>query len=142
MYISGCDVVTKEVALDLGFLIDASGSLYNDNYNREKDFVNQMIDKQTIGGEKTRISVMSYSKNATVHIKFTDFFDKSQLKAAVKNIPYESLNTRIDKALALAKSEMFTEANGARPYARRVITFDLILFPSYEWYRIPFSQFF
>jgi len=116
----GCNVVTKEVPLDLGFLIDASGSLYNDNYNREKEFVNQMIDKQMIGGEKTRISVMSYSKSATVHIKFTDFFDKSQLKAAVKNIPYESLNTRIDKALALAKSEMFTEANGARPYARRV----------------------
>ena len=109
----------KEVPIDLGFLMDASGSLY-DNYDREKDFVNQVIDKQKLGSDKTRISVMSYSKNAKVHIKFDQFFDKTSLKAAVKKIPHESLNTRIDRALALAKSEMFTQASGARPYSRRV----------------------
>ena len=100
--------------------MDASGSLYYDNYDREKQFVNQVIDRQMVGNQNTRISVMSYSKNAKVHIRFDQYFNKTQLTAAVKNIPYESLNTRIDKALALAKSEMFTEANGARPYARRV----------------------
>lgn len=100
--------------------MDASGSLYYDNYAKEKEFINQVIDKQTIGRTQTRISVMTYSKNAKVHVKFDQLFDKQSLKKAIEDIPYEALNTRIDRALALAKNEVFSEANGARPYAKRV----------------------
>ena len=100
--------------------MDASGSLYYDNYKKEKEFVKQVIDQQSIGRRQTRVSVMSYSTTATIHVRFDQYFDKASLRRAVDDIPYESLMTRIDRALALAKSKMFTEANGARPYARRV----------------------
>ena len=120
--ISGCppDARITEVPLDLAFLMDASGSLYLDNYDKEKTFVKSVIDKQLIGRRQTRVSVMAYSKSATIHVKFDQYFDKESLKSAVDEIPYESLNTRIDRALILAKEQLFSAANGARPYSRKV----------------------
>eukprot|EP00795_Rhopilema_esculentum_P016249 gene16249-7628_t len=119
----GCppDARINEVPLDLAFLMDASGSLYLDNYDKEKTFVKNVIEKQLIGRRQTRVSVMAYSKSATIFVKFDQYFDKESLKSAVDEIPYESSNTRIDRALILAKEQMFTAANGARPYSRKVV---------------------
>lgn len=134
----GCnrETSTKEEVLDIAFMMDASGSLYGDNYSKEKKFVKQVIDNLNIGRGQTRVSVMTYSKNANVYVKFDQYFDKTALKSAVDGIPYEALNTRIDKALALAKTEMFSPANGARPYARRVRHRD-----HFTWQCLPVSSF-
>ena len=100
--------------------MDASGSLYYDNYGNEKEFVKKVIESQNIGKGLTHVNIISYSENATVHVGFRDYYNKQDLEDAVDKIPYEAKNTRIDKALLLAKSNSFSATNGARPYARRV----------------------
>ena len=122
--LAGCSADAQRTsALDLAFLMDASGSLYHDNYEKEKEFVRRVVDRQTIGRDQTRVSIMTYSKNATVHVKFNDYFTRQGIKDALNGIPYESQNTRIDRAMLKAKDEMFTTAFGARPYAKRVCIF-------------------
>ncbi len=100
--------------------MDASGSLYYDNYDKEKEFVKRVISLQNVAKGYTHISVMSYSENATLHVKFNDHYDTRSINDAVDKIPYEALNTRIDRALLLGKKEAFSTSNGARPYAKRV----------------------
>ena len=108
------------VPLDVAFLLDVSGSLYQDNYAKEKQFVKNVINAQTVGKDDALIGLISYSNEATSHAKFSDNLNKAQLSRTIDDIPFEGNSTRIDKALETARTQLFTEQNGARDNAKRV----------------------
>ena len=57
---------------------------------------------------------MTFSSNADLSIKFNDHYRTSEFNDAVDNIPLMGLHTRIDKALRLTQTQMFTKQHGAR----------------------------
>ena len=93
--------------------MDSSGSLRND-YQREKDFLKTVAGAFGISNNGSRSSVLTFSYNSELSIKFKDHFDQKSFNDAVDAIPLMGHTTRIDTAFRLAQKEMFTEANGAR----------------------------
>ena len=106
---------TCQKKLDLGFILDNSGSVGRSNFERIKQFVKDLTDFYKIGREETRVSVMSYASSANIHISFSGYFsDKSQFDNAVDRIQYTGGGTATSTALNMAYNYMFTSRYGAR----------------------------
>ena len=83
-------------------------------YEKEKEFVQKIAEAYQLGENKSRASVITFSNEAKLSIKFNQFYDQASFAQAVSEIPFFGGKTKIDKALSLAESEMFKEVNGAR----------------------------
>ena len=101
--------------LDLGFVLDSSGSVGSSNFDRMKLFVKDLADFYKLGREDTRVSVMSYSNSPSIHIRFSRYFlNKNQFDSAVDLISYSGEGTATARALDMANNDMFTSSYGAR----------------------------
>ena len=75
-------------------MLDSSGSVGYNNFQRMKLFVKDLADYYKLGLEKTRVSVMSFSDSAYIHIPFSRYFsDKNQFDSAVDEISYSGGGT-------------------------------------------------
>jgi len=116
----GCPVPCKSRRVDIGFILDSSGSLKN-RYADEKYFLKTLAASFDITNNDVRASVITFSSWSELSIKFNDHFDTNSFNAAVDAIPLMGYQTRIDKALLLAKSAMFTAQNGARSDVPKIL---------------------
>lgn len=102
-----------KAVVDVGFILDSSGSLRNE-YDKEKNFLKAIAGTFGISQTGSRAGVVTFSYYTEHSIKLNDHTDLSSFNSAVDKIPLMGSTTRIDKALRLSQSEMFTLANGAR----------------------------
>ena len=105
---------------DIGILVDSSGSLKK-LFLKEKEFVKILADVFGIDPDGSRVGIITFSYNAVLSIKLSSLQDKAGFKKAVENLPYMGYTTRIDKALALARDELFLESNGARDVIPKIL---------------------
>ena len=109
------------LATDIVFLMDTSSGVGEANFAKMKDFVKNIIRSFDVDNKLTRVSVITFDRDAKLVIKLLDHNSMSPLLANLASIPYSSgPHTRMDKALLLAHSEAFTEKNGARDGVNRV----------------------
>ena len=112
--------------VDLGFLIDASGSIGPSNFLKILSFVAKIIDAFEIGPDKTHVGVISYSDNATIAFDFNEFkgneLTKKNVIDKVNTITSTEGKTRIDLALKLANSDLFSKKGGMRPDKPKVLS--------------------
>ncbi|XP_012555856.2 uncharacterized protein LOC101239439 isoform X1 [Hydra vulgaris] len=101
-----------ETVVDVGFILDSSGSLKND-YSNEKHFLKQLAATFSISKTGSHAAVVTFSDKATLDIKLSDCYDEISFNKAVDRIPHMNSNTRIDLALRYAL-KVFEESNGAR----------------------------
>ncbi|XP_066915372.1 collagen alpha-6(VI) chain-like [Clytia hemisphaerica] len=125
---AGCDEAKKEVKplcevkVDVGFVLDSSGSLRND-YDKEKNFLKALAATFGVSEDGARAGVVTFSYDTEHSIKLNDHYDLFSFSDAVDKIPLMGHTTRIDKALRLTQSQMFSIANGGR----RWLTFDELI---------------
>ena len=113
--------------LDLGFLLDSSGSVGYNHFKQMKSFVKDLTDYYKLGPEETRVSVMSFSNSAYIHISFSGYFsDKNEFDAAVDRISYTGEGTATAIALNITYNHMFTLLNRRRGEGKNVIMWTLI----------------
>ena len=80
-----------------------------------KTFVKDLTNIFTISPHETRVSVMSFSNDATIHIPFSrHFYDHIELSTAIDAIDYSGGGTATAIALNKAYEDMFQAKNGAR----------------------------
>ena len=85
------------------------------NYQKMKTFVKDLTSYFSISRDETRVSVMSFSNDATIHIPFSRYFDDNvELSLAIDDIDYTGGGTATAIALNKAYQDMFQEKNGAR----------------------------
>ena len=115
--------VKCEGDVDMGFLIDASGSISRKNWVKMKAFVSDTIEEVMKEDSDNRFGAVAYSTNAEV------VFDFNQLGAGASAADYAGLVdqaqhsrglTFIDKALTLGNSKLFSAAGGMRPDVAKV----------------------
>ena len=106
-------LVTCKAKVDVGFVLDSSGSIRND-YQNEKDFLKSVAAVFGVSKNESRAGVITFSHNVEHSIKLKDHTDLTTFSAAVDAIPLMGSVTRIDKALRLTQKELFTTENGAR----------------------------
>ena len=108
--------------VDVGFILDSSGSVKND-YPTLKGFLKSLAAAFQLNDDGPIAGVVTFSKDAELSIKLNDhsMHNVASFNEAVDNIPYMGSITRLDKALELAQSDLFSVANGDRPGVPNVL---------------------
>lgn len=68
-----------DVTADIIFMVDSSGLVGNENYQKEKEFIKSLARLVNVTSEKSRIAVIAYSRSPILAVQFDkslDEFDK------------------------------------------------------------------
>ena len=106
---SRCDKI-----LDIAFIVDSSGSIMTDEFLEARNFVEAIADLLTISPQNTHVGLMTYSDQARIVAKFNQIQSDNDLVSQLNNLPHLRGKTRIDLALKLASSDLFTRNGGMR----------------------------
>ncbi|XP_028415701.1 matrilin-2-like [Dendronephthya gigantea] len=101
--------------VDLGFMLDSSGSIGSSNFDKTKSFIKDITDYFNISPNNTRVAVMSYATLSTVHFSFSrKFVSRQDLHSTIDSIPYSGGGTNTAQALIKAYAEMFNDSSSYR----------------------------
>ncbi|XP_069762821.1 collagen alpha-6(VI) chain-like [Narcine bancroftii] len=100
--------------VDIIFLIDGSGSIHPTDFQKMKEFVNNIVNKTNIGAAHVRISVIQFSSDPEIAFKLNEYSVKVELFKAINNIQQKGQGTMTGKALTFS-ADYFNQANGGRP---------------------------
>nr|KAF6489741.1 integrin subunit alpha M [Molossus molossus] len=104
---------------DIAFLIDGSGSINRNDFQRMKNFVSTVMRQFT--KSKTLFSLMQYSDDFRTHFTFKDFKNNPNPRGLVT--PIEQLTGYTYTATGILKvvTELFSSNNGARKNALKIL---------------------
>ena len=111
VHISGC----ADARIDLVFVLDASTSVTEPNFELMKDFVKDFLYEADIDGGNVRVGVIIYSTKDHVEFQMNTYSTKADVYNAVDEIPWRYGSTNTADALKTMRTDMFTRQNGDRP---------------------------
>lgn len=100
--------------LDLVFVLDASTSVTEPNFELLKEFVKDFLLDADIDGGNVRVGVVIYSDADYVQFQLNTYAKKADVYNAIDDIPYRYGSTNTADALKTMRSVMFTAGNGDR----------------------------
>ena len=106
---------------DLAFVVDTSGSITDENFKKQKDFVKALASSFDPITTSHKLALISYSGDAQIEASFKDKMDQKGFEKAIDRVPHSKGRTRLDKALDLASSQLFTASGGTRDSKRKVM---------------------
>lgn len=106
---------------DLAFVVDTSGSISDENFKKQKDFIKVLASSFDPILAEHQLGLISYSSDAQMEVSFQDKADRKEFEQAVDLIPHTKGRTRLDKALKLASSRLFTASEGSRSGKRKIM---------------------
>ncbi|KAK7502428.1 hypothetical protein BaRGS_00006381, partial [Batillaria attramentaria] len=109
--IKGCD----EAEIDLVFILDASTSVTEPNFELMKDFVKDFLFIADIDNGNVRVGVIIYSTEDYVQFQLNSYRTKFEVFDAIDEIPYRYGSTNTADALKTMRTVMYTPQNGDRP---------------------------
>jgi len=78
---SGCGVEPADIV----FILDASGSVGAQNFNKMLQFVNKLVDGFPIGPAETHIGLVTFDTKVYNQFHLNKYNDKTQIKDAVSH---------------------------------------------------------
>ena len=100
--------------LELYFVLDASGSIGEENFERVRNFTSEIAGSFEIGPQGTQVGVIIYSQTAAFVFDLDDNSNRDDLLFNISQIPYISGGTATGDALYLLATEAFTPERGVR----------------------------
>lgn len=101
-----CQLNCRQVA-DVVFLVDASGSYGPDNFQKQMNFVREIVSGMNLGSGANRFSLTAFSNNASVIFHLGDFDTKQKIMDAM-SINYNGGSTNLAEALSKMNTEFST----------------------------------
>lgn len=92
---------------DLAFIVDTSGSITDENFKKQKDFVKAIASSFDPSTTNHQLGLISYSTNARMQVSFKDNTKLEEFEKAVDSMLHIKGRTRLDNALKLATSQLF-----------------------------------
>lgn len=114
-----------ETEVDLGFLIDGSGSINRHdpgNFQRCLEFVKALTRAFVISPTGTRVGAILFSTRSRLVFDFNKYTTHAAVEAAINRIPYPHHLTYTGKALKLAAERLFDDVRPNVPRVLVVIT--------------------
>ncbi|KAK3783391.1 hypothetical protein RRG08_001851, partial [Elysia crispata] len=108
-------VSCADAKIDLVFVLDASTSVTEPNFELMKDFVKDFLYEADIDSGNVRVGVIIYSTQDHIEFQMNTYNTKADVYNAIDEIPYRYGSTNTADALKTMRSEMFTRRNGDRP---------------------------
>ncbi|XP_077071235.1 uncharacterized protein LOC143723129 [Siphateles boraxobius] len=99
---------------DIVFLLDGSDGTRN-SFPAMRDFVQRVVEQNTIEANRDRVSVVQYSREAEVHFYLNSYTTKEEVLDRVRGLRHKGgrpLNT--GAALQYARDNVFTASSGSR----------------------------
>lgn len=102
--------------MDVGIILDGSGSVRRSNFQTAKEFIQSLISHFSVSAKGTHFGVITYSTDSTLEFDLANakYHDIVELKKRVMEINYPGKWTRTDKALEMAAQKLFIDAGGDR----------------------------
>jgi len=88
-----------EIPANIVFVMDESGSIKSENYEKEKKFVRQIIQTFDISPVQARVAIVEYSTTATLSVALDNYGSKTKLMCAVNELRYSKGYTHTAMAL-------------------------------------------
>ena len=107
--------------MDVGFVLDSSGSLSASEFQQVKDFVDLIANSFLKNKVGSRVGLMQYSILPKMNVRFSDELTREQFRSVLDKVRYEGGYTRLDRALKLAAQELFVNEEGSRKDIPRVM---------------------
>uniref|UniRef100_A0A8C4Z1K8 VWFA domain-containing protein n=1 Tax=Gadus morhua TaxID=8049 RepID=A0A8C4Z1K8_GADMO len=108
----------RDIPGDLLFLIDSSGSIRSDEYQKMKDFMKAMVGKSQVGQEMVHVGVMQFSTIQKLEFQLNNFYDKGDMWKNIDDMQQLGGGTHTGQALNEV-SLYFDLASGGRPGIRQ-----------------------
>eukprot|EP00794_Sanderia_malayensis_P017991 gene17991-19787_t len=111
---------TTGCKLDIGFILDGSGSIGRSGLLQEISFVKSVVSKLDVSAANSHVSAMVFESSARM-VNYTNGQSKNHFYAAVNSIRYRGGGTNTEAALNMARTHMFNSAYGARSNCQKVL---------------------
>ena len=110
-------------ALDVGLIIDGSGSVGSANFKKALDFLEDLVGHLAISPQGTHVGAIVYHTKALLQFNLakSEYHNLSKLQAAIRALKYTGGGTRTDLALEAAANRIFSAAGGDRQDAANVL---------------------
>ncbi|XP_076079092.1 collagen alpha-6(VI) chain-like [Mytilus galloprovincialis] len=108
---------------DIGFLLDASGSVSSAEFNQTKTFLVDIIKQFDIANQAVKISAFAFDHQVQGGFYFKTFSTEQDISTAIQNIVYTSGFTDFEIPLTFAREHMFVPQSGARGYTKKILIF-------------------
>ncbi|XP_041810454.1 matrilin-3-like [Chelmon rostratus] len=100
--------------IDLVFIIDSSRSVRPAEFEKAKEFLQDMVDSLEIGSDATRVGLVNYASTVQIEFLLKTYFHKSALKQALARVEPLASGTMTGMAIKTAMEKAFTAEAGAR----------------------------
>ncbi|XP_042620736.1 integrin alpha-2-like [Cyprinus carpio] len=106
--------------MDVAIVLDGSNSIYP--WPDVRNFLMKLLENLDIGPDKTRVSIMQYSKDLSFLYNFTSDQNKEKVLSAASDIEQKTgIVTNTFAALDNVRQKAFLPENGGRPGATKVL---------------------
>ncbi|XP_062980913.1 collagen alpha-6(VI) chain-like [Elgaria multicarinata webbii] len=110
----------KEMKADIMFLMDSSGSIGPDNFEKMKDFMKMLVNKTDVGPDRVQIGVAQFSDINKGEFPLNKYYAKTDINEAIGRLSLIGETTLTGGALRFV-SEYFEPAKGARPSVNKIL---------------------
>ncbi|XP_067891970.1 collagen alpha-3(VI) chain-like [Heterodontus francisci] len=104
----------RTVAADIVFLVDASWSIGQENFQSVREFLFRVIKAFDIGGNRFRFGLVQYSEKPQTEFHLNTYFTKQDILFHIWNMSYKGGGTKTGLALEYLIKDQLTKANGNR----------------------------
>ncbi|KAK6490585.1 collagen alpha-6(VI) chain-like [Huso huso] len=110
----------KTMEADIMFLIDSSGSIQREDYDKMKMFMESMVEKSAIGVGKVQVGVLQFSDSPKEEFQLNRFSDKARLRQLINDLQQIGGGTLTGKALTFV-SQYFDSSRGGRSHVKQYL---------------------
>ncbi|XP_072117594.1 collagen alpha-3(VI) chain-like isoform X1 [Mobula birostris] len=104
----------RTIAADIVFLVDASWSIGQENFQYVREFLFRVIKAFDIGENRFRIGLVQYTEKPRAEFHLNTYFAKQDILFHIWNMSYKGGGTKTGLALEYLIKEQLTKANGSR----------------------------
>ncbi|XP_078397378.1 matrilin-1-like [Cetorhinus maximus] len=107
-------------ALDLVFIIDSSRSILPADFEKVKEFINNILKFLDVGADKTRVGLVLYGSTVESVFSLKTHRKVGDMMRAVKDMVHLASGTMTGLAIEYTMNVAFSTHEGARPFNRNV----------------------
>lgn len=101
--------------LDFVFVIDSSRSIRDEDYDKVKTFLVNLLQFLDVGPDATRVGLLQYGSEVQSEFSLKTYRTKAEVERAVRRMKHLKTGTMTGLALQFTMDTAFTEEQGARP---------------------------
>lgn len=109
------------VAVDIGFVVEASNNVSPKMWRDFKDIVKRTVDRYHVAPRSANVGMIAYGNIATMVFDLNDrILNNYEVKRVVDKASLVRGTPRLDRGLLMASRSLFTEERGMRRWVPKV----------------------